>query len=419
MTLISDATKAAASPDAKVAPPQQQHEGGTDVRQMIQAIKYPVKDSFLLSAHRGYRWDGVPENSRSSIRRAVAQGMICVEIDIRLTSDNVPVLFHDPSVGRVTNIAEHLGRDASEIYSPFTGKGYNPPISELPWKGLVENLKLKEEHGQICGRSDEGVLDFASLLDIIEYEKLEVVLFMDIKEKAAVPVLYELMKNRTNASGVPALEWCVWKMFVHFYGMPEELEQEPWWQEANQIGRPVYIPVYEPWPARQLADREWALVTSSALKALIISLSLLLYIHIALASIKAWSHRPYVLALEIGMRAEGGFMQDLLDYATSPECPVKSIGFFAALGDLWPWDGKEIKFDTGKFQLPWNLEQQESLYLFKVGAPPQTHDELLIEGDSLDGHDYRHDLARWKELGFTWTITDRGEELREKGLITL
>ncbi|WVQ98011.1 hypothetical protein IAU59_005131 [Kwoniella sp. CBS 9459] len=377
-------------PAAKVAVPQEQQQGATrDVRKMIQAIKYPAKDSFLLSAHRGYRWNGVPENSRSSVRRAVAHGMICVEIDIRITSDGVPVLMHDPAIGRVTNIAEHLGRNA-EIYSPFTGKGYNPLINELPWKGLVEHLKLKEEHGEIC---DEGVLDFVSLLDLIEKEKLEVVLFMDIKEKEAVPILYELLKNRTNGSGVPALEWCVWKMFVHFYGTPEELEREAWWQEANQIGKPVYIPVYEPWPARQLAD--------------------------PLASIKAWTQKPYLLAVEIGMRAEGGFMQDLLAYATSPECPVKSIGFFAALGDLWPWDDKKIKFDMGDFESPWDVETQKSNYLFKVNAPPQTHDELLIEGDSLDGHDYRHDLARWKQLGYTWTITDRGDDLHKKGLVTL
>ncbi|OCF37365.1 hypothetical protein I316_00486 [Kwoniella heveanensis BCC8398] len=389
MTYTLPDSQTQATGDVKVASPHKCHAVKRDVRQMIEAIKYPAKDSFLLSAHRGYRWDGVPENSRSSIRRAVAHGMICVEIDIRLTSDKVPVLFHDPSVGRVTNIAEHQGREASDVYSPFTGKGYNPHIIDLPWKGLVENLKLKDEHGEIC---KEGVLDFASLLDLIETEKLEVVLFMDIKEKAAVPVLYELLKNRTNGSGVPALEWCVWKIFVHFYGMPEELESEAWWQEAIQIGKPVYIPVYEPWPARQLAD--------------------------PLASIKAWSHKPYVLALEIGMRAEGGFMQDLLDYATSPGCPVKSIGFFAALGDLWPWDGKEPKFDIGEFEVPWNLEKQKSHYLFRFDACPKTHNELLIEGDSPDGHDYRHDLARWKELGFTWTITDRGVELRDKGFIT-
>ncbi|WWC86962.1 uncharacterized protein L201_001843 [Kwoniella dendrophila CBS 6074] len=359
------------------------------VHQFIDMIKNPRKDSFLLSAHRGFRWDGVPENSKSSIKRAVQNNMICVEIDIRLTSDGVPVLFHDPTLGRTTNIAEYLGR--SDAYSPFTGKGYSPLISETPWKGCIENLKLKEEHGKIC---DEGVLDFTTMLDFIEKEKLDIVLSMDIKCKEATPILLDIMKDRKNAAGVPALEWCVWKVFVHMYGHPAELEAETWWQEATRIGNPVYIPVYEPWPTRQVKD--------------------------PLKSIKEFSHHPNVIALEIGLRAPGGLMQDLFDYATSSDCPIKSIGFFAALGDLWRYDNKPIKFDLGDFKenIPWELDDQFSHHYFKIEHPPQLHDSLLLEGDSPNGHDYRADLALYKKLGFTWTITDRCEELRAKGLIT-
>nr|XP_018265639.1 uncharacterized protein I303_02010 [Kwoniella dejecticola CBS 10117]OBR87797.1 hypothetical protein I303_02010 [Kwoniella dejecticola CBS 10117] len=362
-----------------------QPAGKRDVRQFIEKIKYPQKGDFLLSAHRGVRWAGIPENSRSSIKKAVEQNVICVELDIRLTSDNVPVLFHDPTLGRVTNIAEHIGR--TDIYSPFTGKGYSPLIEETPWKGCIEHLKLKEEHGQIC---DEGVLDFASMLDYIEQEQLDI---LSRKCKKAMPILYESMKDRKNAAGVPAVEWCVWKVFVHMYGLPEELERETWWQNAKQISNPPFIPVYEPEPTRQVED--------------------------PLKTIKAWSRHPNVIALEIGLRGPGGYMQNLLDYATSAECPIKSIGFFAALGDLWPYDDKEIQFDLGDFNTPWNLEDQFSHHLFKISNPPQTHDALMVAGDSPDGHDYRADLALYKKLGFTWTITDRGEELRNKGLITL
>jgi hypothetical protein len=39
--------------------------------------------------------------------------------------------------------------DVSDAYSPFTGKGYNPLVKKLPWKGFMENLRLKEEHGAI------------------------------------------------------------------------------------------------------------------------------------------------------------------------------------------------------------------------------------------------------------------------------
>jgi hypothetical protein len=35
-----------------------------------------------------------------------------------------------------------------DLYSPFTGKGYNPRVDGLPWKGVIQKLKLKEEHGR-------------------------------------------------------------------------------------------------------------------------------------------------------------------------------------------------------------------------------------------------------------------------------
>ncbi|WRT64815.1 uncharacterized protein IL334_001751 [Kwoniella shivajii] len=357
-----------------------------DVRAFVQAIQHPKKGDLVAVAHRGCRFDGVPENSRSSIKKAVQNGSICIEIDIRLTSDNVPILMNNLTIGRVTNIAEYMARN--DHYSPFTGRGYSPLVSETPWKGVIENLKLKEEHGEIC---DQGVLDFKSMLDFIEEEALEIVIMMDFKCKEAITVVYEIMKHRKNASGVPALEWCIWKIYVHMYKYPDELEKESWWQEACAIGKPLYIPAYAAWSTKQLAD--------------------------PLASMKAFSHHPNVMALEIELRAPGGNAQNLLDYATSDECPIESIGFFAGFGDLWKWDDKYIRFDMGEYTAPWNLDEPYSRLVFIVNTPPQNIDDLLTEGDSPDGHDYRSDLALYRQLGYTWTITDYAKEQRNRGLV--
>ena len=80
--------------------------------------------------------------------------MRIVEIDVRMTKDGHPVVLHDEGLGRATDIGEMLGRGEppsapliSGVYSPFTGKGYNPPVKSLPWQGCVEKLRLKEEHG--------------------------------------------------------------------------------------------------------------------------------------------------------------------------------------------------------------------------------------------------------------------------------
>ncbi|WWD18572.1 hypothetical protein CI109_103025 [Kwoniella shandongensis] len=371
--------------------PQEQtptNEPGHDVRKLIQLIKYPQPGSFMLAAHRGYRYGGVPENSKAALRKAAEAGFVCVEIDIRLTADKVPVLFRDTHLGRVTNIAEHMAR--TDIWSPFTGKGYNPKLSDTPWHGVMEHLKVKEEHGHIV---EEGVLTYEAMLDFIKEEGLNLVLFLDIKDKAALPIMYEITKTRTSASGVPAIEWAVWKLPISMYSSPEDLEKEEWWQDAMVHGKPAYIPVFRPASAAKLKN--------------------------ALETCKAWAHRPYTLGLEIGCRNPNGPLRDMLDWAVSPECPINSIGFYSTQGDLWEWDGKEIMYDTGDFEIPWKLEEQESKFIFTYNDVPKKCDDCLLDGESPDGHDHRHKLELYKSLGYTWTTADNGEELRAKGIISM
>lgn len=77
--------------------------------------------------------------------------------------------IHDAELGRVTNIAEHLGRGL-DIYNPLTGKGYNPLVNETSWD-VLKHVKLKDELGnvsyvwallQLMNR-DEGVMTLTDL----------------------------------------------------------------------------------------------------------------------------------------------------------------------------------------------------------------------------------------------------------------
>lgn len=81
----------------------------------------PLPDSFLRLpiAHRALhdRARGVIENSPSAIRAAVKAGY-AIEIDLQLSSDGVPMVFHDEELDRLTGetgpvnarTAEELGR---------------------------------------------------------------------------------------------------------------------------------------------------------------------------------------------------------------------------------------------------------------------------------------------------------------------
>lgn len=60
-------------------------------------------------AHRGYfdRAAGIPENSIPAFRRAVENGF-GMELDVQLSSDGVPVVFHDESLKRVAHLDRNL-----------------------------------------------------------------------------------------------------------------------------------------------------------------------------------------------------------------------------------------------------------------------------------------------------------------------
>lgn len=62
-----------------------------------------MKKPYII-AHRGAR-SMAPENTLSAGRLAHRLGADMWEVDIRLSSDNVPVLMHDRSLARTTNVA--------------------------------------------------------------------------------------------------------------------------------------------------------------------------------------------------------------------------------------------------------------------------------------------------------------------------
>lgn len=78
--------------------------------------------AFLVNpiAHRALhdRTDGRPENSAGAVRAAIRAGY-GIEIDIQLSSDGVPMVFHDYDLGRLTNesgpIAQRTALDLAEI----------------------------------------------------------------------------------------------------------------------------------------------------------------------------------------------------------------------------------------------------------------------------------------------------------------
>lgn len=95
-----------------------------------------------IISHRGYSAKA-PENTISSVKRSLESNLYGIEVDVRLTKDNVPLLLHDKSLNRTTNVSGYLSNykysDLSKISagSWFSKKFVN---ERVPYLGDVIQL---------------------------------------------------------------------------------------------------------------------------------------------------------------------------------------------------------------------------------------------------------------------------------------
>ena len=55
-----------------------------------------------LIGHRGVK-NLCPENTLNSINQAFDLGLNFVEVDVKISKDNIPILLHDDTLNRTTN----------------------------------------------------------------------------------------------------------------------------------------------------------------------------------------------------------------------------------------------------------------------------------------------------------------------------
>ncbi len=119
-----------------------------------------------LIAHRGHA-ARYPENSLLAIESALKAGACYVEVDIQLTADGVPVLFHDDDMQRITGHKQQITQlNAAQLrhyYASekkrFGDQFNNTPIPTLEalltllrgWPNRYAFIEIKEESTKIFG----------------------------------------------------------------------------------------------------------------------------------------------------------------------------------------------------------------------------------------------------------------------------
>ncbi|MDP1729832.1 MAG: glycerophosphodiester phosphodiesterase family protein [Devosia sp.] len=119
-------------------------------------------------AHRGLhdRAAGVIENSRTAFERAVERGLT-IECDVQLSSDGVPIVFHDDALERLTGVSGFVrGTTADELTAlPLldSAAGDRPQrftafLEQIAGRTLLQ-IELKKQQGAAAGVLAKRVAD--------------------------------------------------------------------------------------------------------------------------------------------------------------------------------------------------------------------------------------------------------------------
>jgi glycerophosphoryl diester phosphodiesterase len=127
---------------------------------------YPFNKPFLVIAHRGASYDA-PENTMSAFELAHRRQADMIELDVQLSKDSVPVVFHDDSLNKKSTgkgpvhsltVKELKQLDSGSWYSSeFAGEQILLLEEVLAWaKGkILLNIEIKPE--SVSDQADGGV----------------------------------------------------------------------------------------------------------------------------------------------------------------------------------------------------------------------------------------------------------------------
>jgi len=126
-----------------------------------------------IIAHRGFSAIA-PENTLAAFELAIARKANSIEFDIQLSADNVPVIFHDATLDRITGVSGKVReKNLSELQTLNAGKWFSDEFSEEKIPTLKAALAILKNVDKFlyfdvkphCEWSDAEVADFVNTLN--------------------------------------------------------------------------------------------------------------------------------------------------------------------------------------------------------------------------------------------------------------
>lgn len=175
-------------------------------------------------AHRGLHDENAPENTLAAYSLAI-EGGYGIEIDVRLTSDKVPVVFHDPTLQRMFGVDKKVSELTLEELKEYTFPGTKekiPTFAEtLELVGdrapLLIELKGEDADMEVCGAVADMLDAYSGVFAIQSFNPLHL---RWMKQHRPQFVRGQLASKR-NAEINPFLSFALSQMLLNFLSRPD------------------------------------------------------------------------------------------------------------------------------------------------------------------------------------------------------
>jgi len=225
-------------------------------------------------AHRGAS-GYAPENTLAAFELAVQQGADAFELDVRLTRDGAPVVIHDPTLDRTTDLAGPVGaRTFAELRAadagyrftadggrtfPFRGTGVRiPTLGEVlrSFRAMPVLVEVKEPEVQHAVRRvlvEERAVERCAVASE-DTQALKVFREGPIACAASAPEIAALYRAVLFRRPLPVPEYRLLSVPVRHRGLPVPTRR--FIAAARRLGCPVHVwTVNDPATARRLWAR--------------------------------------------------------------------------------------------------------------------------------------------------------------------